>query len=985
MFYSARESVTEIGEKEKMKSKLLATLVVLVLLCGTFAMAIQFSPKAKADYTLYHLNVYADPSVVPPSAGTGDYTPGTLVQLNFTDPVIIDDAKYVFSYWDIDNGTWTGSSNPLQYVTMNADHNVTAHYNTQYKFTVSYPWNALWMESFTPWIWQETGPGTGFVAGNGANGTYWAWIPKNEKVQAGISSPEWGMYGPDYAPFGVPWIRGRHLEEVVIFTNWTNLGYYMSGQYAWSKACQINMTCPKSATMAMKMNYWLWVKSDQAPTPSGQGWYDKDTPVTLTANKIPVNWAREWRIDHWEVDGVSRGQYVNPIIVNMNTNHTASAFYNCWVFIYLDDDIVNASGIRDTGKWYLEGVPQTFTAPSPVPIDSKREWQFGYWEKYPGGAWTNSSNPLHLILDATWAGYTLRARYYLYFNVTVVSSGSSAVPGFLYPDSDVSGWYRQGAPINVKAYPIVDVPSSGGKTHWKFDRWTYDMVDPWSTNNNASGVIWDSWVFTAHYVLEQYRTWRAIGSKGETISVTGFPGHDWQKNGTTLWWGAPSTDDSHIFQFYYWDIPGTPGTPYAQGKTWVDTLVTGPMDGVAYYANMTNFYLTPAVVSRNAHTEGYCTKFNVTVTAANFDAKRVNSLYSPGQSMAIYAMDFKVNFNPKLMEVQKVFLNLDQFWGGTQNVTYFVAKSVYDNTAGYYWLSATVQGNHTGFEGTRPVVTIEFHVIYSPTAAEGKITDAITIGPITLLNNNGTYGTQIYPELASGTWYYITPPQPVLEIKDAYDLDNQVIVHTWPITFDVQVWLKYGIKVKDYTVYVTYDNTQIEVVTVTMGTYLKEPYKRNGWSKGVGAPLPGGIAWVKVEQEEECTVPPQNCSGILFTITFKVVHGFFWTFSQHDLHSMISIDLDSGLSYISVVGGAPGSPTPKNIAKPELGSKDCQFLYNQIIGDLDFDGEVTVLDLQLVADNYCTGKYDLNCDTHTNIFDLVIVALNFGKEAPPRG
>src|SRR4030067_2002146 len=78
-------SVTEIGDKEKMKNKLLATIVVLTLLIGTFAMAIRFSPVAQS-VTLYHLSMYTDPPPVPVSPGTGDYTPGTLVQLNFTDP-----------------------------------------------------------------------------------------------------------------------------------------------------------------------------------------------------------------------------------------------------------------------------------------------------------------------------------------------------------------------------------------------------------------------------------------------------------------------------------------------------------------------------------------------------------------------------------------------------------------------------------------------------------------------------------------------------------------------------------------------------------------------------------------------------------------------------------------------------------------------------------------------------------------------------------
>jgi hypothetical protein len=390
------------------------------------------------------------------------------------------------------------------------------------------------------------------------------------------------------------------------------------------------------------------------------------------------------------------------------------------------------------------------------------------------------------------------------------------------------------------------------------------------------------------------------------------------------------------------------------------------MSGVAYYANRTAFYLSPSVVSKDAHAD-YCTTFEIDVIAANFDADREVS----GDSMAIYALDITINFNPTYLRLDSVDLHLDELWAGVPE-GYFVAKNQIDNTAGTYWLSATVKGNHTGFEGTRSVVTLTFHIIYAPCWAEGSKGCWITISPLILMNNECPYGTRIYPEMAAGTWYDIAPPKPVMEIRDANDGDNSVIIHKnapTQTTFEVDVWLLYGVKVHDFYAKINYNSAHIEVVEVTIGDYLKPPFKAYSWWKGSG--------WVKVSVAQEDPpngAPLQNCSGILFTIKFKVVQAIFATTTTFHLNSNIDIDCTS---YISV-----RCPTPTNITPAKI---SCAYTYNPLLGDVDFDGEVTVLDLQLVADNYCTGNYDLTGDTHTDIYDLVIVALNFGKTAPPPG
>jgi hypothetical protein len=946
--------VTEIGEKEKMKSKLLATLVVLTLLCGMFATAIQFSGTVNAG-NMYHLDVYTDPAAAGiPINGTQDYPEGTYVEVQALNEYIVDDTRYLFSYWDVDGG-YAGTTNPYKWVLMNADHNITAHYNTQYKFTVSYPWNALWTESFTPWIWQETGPGTGFVAGSGANGTYWAWIPQYEKVQAGISSLHWD--GVDYPPFGVPWIRGRYLEEVVIFTNWTSLGYYMSGRYAWSKACKINMTGPMSATMQMKLDYWLWVTSNQPPAPAGQGWYDQGAIATLTANPIVVNWAREWRLDHWEVDTVSRGQGVNPINVTMNTNHTASAFYRCWVFVYLADDISNATGMNDNGKWYLEGVPYKFTANSTVPLVPPvpdQQWRFAYWKKDPGAAWINYSNPVWRAFDSTWAGYTLRAVYYLQFYVRVVSSPT--VSGFLYPDSNVTGWYDYNAPINCKARPIVDITPD--QSHWKFVRWEYDSI-LWSLNNNVSGTIDRPYNLTAYYTLEWHLKWNRSPT---TITVPGFPNDAWVANGTSLNWWAPGTDVSTVFVFNYWVIDGI---TRAQGQQTVPILHDHYIVGTAYYANKTKLYMDPDYHNETAH--AYCHTFDVTIWASNFDANRLVP-----NAMDIYGFDIIIDFPANLIEVQDVTTNLADFFYPNDYFPKPNGKITINNMFGYVQVIATVKGNFTGFTHTKWIFKITFHVKYDPCYPYHE-DGLIRFSYVKLVNH---LDQQIQPEIPcymDGCIYNITTVKPVLEIRNAVDHTDLVKVDTNdPQTFfDVEVYLHNGVKVKDFIVKVDFNKWHIQAVSVAIATYLKPPYTIYSWQ------IDNCYGWVEVEVVQDPSVPLQNCSGLLFTIRFKVVQAIWYSIcGPHDLQSDITISYGE-LSVICWCG-----PYDQTTTNTFLGSKKCHYIYNPLKGDLDYDGWVTVLDLQLILDHYgwwWPWGYDITGDHRTDISDLVYVALRFNN------
>jgi len=64
-------------------------------------------------------------------------------------------------------------------------------------------------------------------------------------------------------------------------------------------------------------------RSPQGETePTNGWWYDDSTSVTLTAQTVSG-----CAFDHWDVDGASQGNGVNPIIIAMDRSHTAIARY----------------------------------------------------------------------------------------------------------------------------------------------------------------------------------------------------------------------------------------------------------------------------------------------------------------------------------------------------------------------------------------------------------------------------------------------------------------------------------------------------------------------------------------------------------------------------------------------------------------------------------------------------------------------------------
>ncbi|HML02255.1 MAG TPA: right-handed parallel beta-helix repeat-containing protein [Candidatus Bathyarchaeia archaeon] len=104
-------------------------------------------------------------------------------------------------------------------------------------------------------------------------------------------------------------------------------------RYAWTSATGLSTIQNGALTVVMsgsvtgdyKTQYYLAVATVPIgiTTIAGQGWYDASSVVLLAAPKGPFQ-----PFLYWDVDGVSQGTSVNPVTVQMNAPHTATAYYS---------------------------------------------------------------------------------------------------------------------------------------------------------------------------------------------------------------------------------------------------------------------------------------------------------------------------------------------------------------------------------------------------------------------------------------------------------------------------------------------------------------------------------------------------------------------------------------------------------------------------------------------------------------------------------
>jgi hypothetical protein len=192
-----------------------------------------------------------------------------------------------------------------------------------------------------------------------------------------------------------------------VFTQWSG----DSSGTDFSKSNPILMNQNKTAIANWKTQYYLTVgtvPSGLAVIP-GQDWYDENQKVTLTAPTVSG-----YNFTYWDVDGAPQTTGLNPLTVNMNGPHSATAHYTKTYTL----TIITTSG----GSTTPPVGAYSFNVNSTVHVTAvaNASYLFDHWEL--DGAKVGSANPYTVLMNSD---HTLEATF-------VKSAPPQPVGGYSY-------------------------------------------------------------------------------------------------------------------------------------------------------------------------------------------------------------------------------------------------------------------------------------------------------------------------------------------------------------------------------------------------------------------------------------------------------------------------------------------------------------------------------------------------------------------------
>lgn len=901
----------EKGEmKGKFDSKLMATVLLLMLLIGIFSVAMKFAP-ASADTEVKYLTISFLPPEMPtpatvPSVGTYELAKGWSGPVEAPDIVETTNPgiRYKFVQWAIwweESQEWHNFTDNPHTVTLDQNKTAYAEYKVQYKLDIATPYSkpyyqvegGSWVQKSSEWLDADTKVHVAFYPPGEPPPYYWDIEPNKRAV-----FEKWVINGVDDGTSRV--------------SEW----FFMDG--------------PKEAVAIWKIQYFLRVKAappeprqDLVPTaPPGEGWYNECAEVELEADEFQMvydNW--RLRFDYWDVDG--EPVEGNPIIVHMDTNHTATAHYWLQYKLWVKTDPADIVVIPGE-DFYDTCTDVLLEADEFVYVSDVIRYRFDKWVVTNVGTFTEREIEFHVPHYLPTLPFVATAYYKLQYYLEVKDNidGLSCV-------STQSGWFDQSTIVPLSAPPTVLVDEGA---RYVFVKWVKDPGGYVDTNPDTTIKMISPRVATAYYKLQWLVTWK---SDPEGI----IAGERWFDNCTVDYpWAPPTWDDptSPIdWVFDHWTVNGV---PQPRGKNPIEVHYGEPTNLVAVYRQQSAFIVTPQTtyVTVDPYVDPCTRTFKVNVTAANFED--------------LYGMDFKLVWNDALIELVGVDVELDEIW----------PQNFWWNTTGAGWYQLVGTSLDKGFYGTHKIVELTFHIKYEPCYDDVRTTN-IEFEHVILSDSNAQ---PITPGLLLGGVYEIKSIKPKLELRP-----REIIANRFPFSFTVELWAVDVIKLNSYYVKIGFNPAVFKVVSVQIHddflqgpTFIEHSYTIYS-------------NYVHIRVKQAAGMPLARGEGLLASITFELKDGIIWNTGEPFIYEKIDF------LYAAIDVYCPDYRMLEALGYLDV--KGVEFRYLPKPGDVNMDGVVGLEDLRIIAMHYGepgSNPYDLNLNGKVDLFDLVLVAINYEPE-----
>jgi hypothetical protein len=950
--------VTEIGEKEKMKNKLLATLVVLMLSISAISSVMMIKPNVKAE-NLVRLDIYTSPSFLQGTYvtinGTGNWPGDSTIHLDAPQYVYVgSNTRYQFHHWNYNNSFLSGAY-AYDLALDNNDGNVTAVYDAgsmpvEYLVTVTVP--SFPYQNFTADLWQ-----TGTYYGTGIT-TAQAWIVNNTQIRAGCGGTF--LYG------GVPAVcEDPATYRLARFVNWTGVGFYIIGNFAWSNDITVNG--PLNLAPEWDEVFYLKVTDTYGwgvPVTGKTGYYTKNTLVTLSETAIATGGPGvAWFPDYYLVDGAkvtgvggsvtyvnytyvpgAYWPYVNmTIILKMDTNHTAVLHYRTMYYLTFTDS-TGATNVPSYSGWYeAKCIAGPFNAPRTTNQTTPPNWRYLFkywWNQTAGGTFGNYSNigPWYVNVTGPTSFMAIYDwQWYVGLYTDPANSGLFSKLTFTGWTGDY-GWFYHGDTCYFGA------PMYYGQTEWAngtrlhFYGWFKGAVWDWGNNSQYYGGVIAAANFTAQYTRE----YKAHVSTNPVAA--GAPYDDWQADGTIKW--------EYVPQFYVDPMGWTWNFAYFTASPSTSLLANWPggagqlifntsINAVANYVLETAGAVNQSQFLFENAGNAFCHTFTANIWITNVKE--------------LYALDFELRYNTggtgTFLEITSTDTSmLSSIWPGG----YFVAVNSINNGAGKYNFAATALGNVSGFTGTGVVVKLTFHIFAEPCV--GQWSSLIQWWTLNLMHQNLT--TIVWDSVINGQ-VFINSLSPTLGMFPTISFAGKTL------TADIKA--VNVTKLDEYALYLNFNPLQLQVKSVIIDTtFLTPPYITGsiGWNNVLGT----------ISIYEHSTIYA-NGTGFLAHIVFDViVNGTALDAVTWNTVSTYVVECSTYALYTT------SSPTPLILVDG--------YMPDPLLGDANLDGAVDIYDLRLVAYYYGTNPgfppfkpYDVYPTGWIDILDLITVASNYGHHA----